>query len=190
MSNLSSMASTTTTTKRKDSTKLSRVIALGDIESEIVNEVIELIYEINDEDAKKTQVEPIKLIVNSSGGDVYHGFALVDLISNSRTPIHTICHGMAMSAALIVYAAGHKRFASQRATFMYHEVSWGASQEKLQYHSQELKEGERLWKMYDDYLLSRTKFTEKQLVDVKKTRGEWYMDAKTAMKYGLVHEII
>ena len=37
------MASTTITTKRKDSTKLSRVIALGDIENEYVNEIIKLI---------------------------------------------------------------------------------------------------------------------------------------------------
>jgi ATP-dependent Clp protease protease subunit len=184
------MASTTITTKRKDSTKLSRVIALGDIESEIVNEVIELIYDINEEDAKKTQVEPIKLIVNSPGGNVYHGFALVDVISNSKTPVHTICHGHAMSMALVVFASGHKRFASQRATFMYHEVAWETAQEKLQYHSQELKEGERIWKMYDDYLISRTKFTKKQLTDVRKSRGEWYIDPKTAMKYGLVDEII
>jgi len=167
-----------------------RIIAIGDIEIDNVNEIIEAIYEINEEDAKKTQKEPIKLIVNSPGGDVYHGFALVDVISNSQTPIYTICHGHAMSAALVVYAAGHKRFASQRATFMYHEIAWSMQQEKLQLHSQEVKEGERIWKIYDDFLLSQTKFTAKQLNEIKKTRGEWYMDAKTAMKYGLVDEII
>jgi ATP-dependent Clp protease protease subunit len=175
---------------KKPNKPTGRIISLGDIETDNVNEIIEIIYEINEEDVKKTQKEPIKLIVNSPGGDVYHGFALVDVISNSQTPIHTICHGHAMSAALIVYAAGHKRFASQHATFMYHEVAWSTHQEKLQYHSQEVKEGERLWKLYDNYLLSRTKFTAKQLNDIKNTRGEWYMDAKTAMKHGLVNEIL
>jgi ATP-dependent Clp protease protease subunit len=175
----------------KKSTKpTGRIISLGDIEIDNVNEIIEVIYEINEEDAKKTQKEPIKLIVNSPGGDVYHGFALVDVISNSVTPIHTICHGHAMSAALVVYAAGHRRFASQRTTFMYHEIAWSMQQEKLQLHSQEVKEGERMWKIYDDYLLSRTKFTAKQLNEVKKTRGEWYFDVKIAHKYGLVDEIL
>jgi ATP-dependent protease ClpP protease subunit len=47
-----------------------------------------------------------------------------------------------------------------------------------------------MWKIYDDFLLSRTKLTSKQLDEVKKTRGEWYMDVKTAMKCGLVDEII
>jgi ATP-dependent protease ClpP protease subunit len=121
---------------------------------------------------------------------VYHSFALVDIISNSLTPIYTICHGMAMSAALIVYAAGHKRFASQRATFMYHEIAWAIQQEKMQYHSQEVKEGERMWKIYDDYLLSKTQFTQKQLSDVINTRSEWYFDVETAHKHGLVDEII
>jgi len=175
---------------KKSNKPSGRILSIGDIEIDNVNEIIEVIYEINEEDAKKTQVEPIKLIVNSPGGDVYHGFALVDVISNSQTPIYTICHGHAMSAALVVYAAGHKRFASQRATFMYHEIAWSMQQEKLQLHSQEVKEGERMWKIYDSFLLSRTKFTEKQLNEVKKTRGEWYMDTKTAMKYGLVDEII
>ena len=175
----------------KKSTKpTGRIMSLGDIDIDNVNEIIEVIYEINEEDAKKTQKEPIKLIVNSPGGDVYHGFALIDVISNSITPIHTICHGHAMSAALIVYAAGHRRFASQRATFMYHEMAWLTHQEKLQYHLQEAKEGERMWKIYDDFLLSRTKLTAKQLNEVKDKRGEWYMDVKVAHKYGLVDEIL
>jgi len=176
--------------KNKSPKPSSRILSIGDIEIDNVNEIIEVIYEINEEDAKKSQREPIKLIVNSPGGDVYHGFALVDVISNSVTPIHTICHGHAMSAALVVYAAGHRRFASQRATFMYHEIAWSMQQEKLQLHTQEVKEGERMWKIYDDYLLSQTKFTPKQLNEVKKTRGEWYFDVKTAMKYGLVDEIL
>jgi ATP-dependent Clp protease protease subunit len=168
----------------------SRILSIGDIEVDNVNEIIEVIYDINEEDIKKSQKDPIKLIVNSPGGDVYHGFALVDVISNSATPIYTICHGMAMSAALIVYAAGHKRFASKRATFMYHEMAWAMPQEKLQLHLQEAKEGERMWKIYDDFLLSRTNFTVKQLNEIKKTRGEWYFDVKTAMKYGLVDELL
>ena len=175
---------------KKSHKSANRILSIGDIEIDNVNDIIEVIYDINEEDIKKSHKEPIRLIVNSPGGDVYHAFALVDVISNSLTPIYTICHGHAMSAALIVYAAGHKRFASQRATFMYHEILWSTQSEKLQYHLQEVKEGERMWKIYDDYLLSRTNFTAKQLSEVKKTRGEWYMDVKVAQKYGLVDEIL
>ena len=164
-------------------------MSLGDIDGESVNELIEVIYDINEEDAKKTQKEPIKLIINSFGGELYSGLALVDVIDNSLTPIHTICHGSAMSMALIVYAAGHRRLASKYATFMYHEASYGTDG-KIMHHKQEIKETERTDKICDDYLLSKTKFTPKQLKDVRDKRSEWYFDVKTAMKHGLVHEIL
>lgn len=174
---------------KRNSSKLSRIITLGDIDSELVNEVIQLIYEINEEDAKKTQKEPIKLIINSFGGDIYSCLALIDVIDNSQTPIHTICHGSAMSAALIIFAAGHHRLASKYATFMYHEASYEANG-KVLHHKQEIKEADRTDKICDDYLLSKTKFTPKQLKDVRDKRGEWYFDVKVAMKYGLVDEIL
>ena len=117
---------------------LSRIITVSDIDPITINGVIQDIYEINTEDAKRQIVEPIKLIINSLGGEVYSGLALVDVIDSSQTPIHTICHGSAMSMALIIYAAGHHRLASKYATFMYHEASYG-SDGKLTYHKKELK---------------------------------------------------
>ena len=168
---------------------LSRIITLGDIECETINEIIQDIYEINEEDAKKQTVEPIKLIINSFGGEVFSGLALIDVIDNSQTPIHTICHGTAMSMALIVYAAGHVRHASKYSTFMYHEAAYPI-EGKIVYHRQELKEVERIDKICYDYLLSKTSFTKKQLDDVKKIQGEWYFNIEVAQKHGLVNEIL
>ena len=176
--------------------KLSRVITLGDIDSETVNEVIQLIYdiiqliyEINEEDAKKAQAEPIKLIINSPGGEVYSGLALIDVIDNSQTPIYTICHGTAMSMGLIVYAAGHHRTASRYSTFMYHESHYEMNG-KVATHKQEIKEADRTEKICDDYLISKTKLTPAILKKVKNKQEEWYFDVNTAKKYGLVDEIL
>ena len=176
-------------TKQRSVPKLSRVIMLGYIDEESVNEVIQLIYDINEEDIKKTQVEPIKLIINSPGGEVYSGLALIDVIDSSQTPVYTICHGAAMSMALIVYAAGHHRLASKYATFMYHEANYGL-EGKVTIHKQEIKEADRTEKICDDYLLSKTKFTKKQFDNIKKAQGEWYFDIDVAKKYGLVDEIL
>jgi ATP-dependent Clp protease protease subunit len=168
---------------------LSRVITLGYIDAESANEVIQLVYEINEEDVKKTQVEPIKLIINSFGGEVYSGLALIDVIDNSLVPVHTICHGTAMSMALIVYAAGHHRIASKYAAFMYHEAHYEMNG-KVVAHKQEIEEVDRTEKICDDYLLSRTKFTRKILKGVKDRQKEWYFDVELAHKYGLVDEIL
>ena len=176
--------------KRSDKqSQLSRTITLGEISSESVNDIIQLIYEINDEDIGKTQVEPIRLIINSFGGEVYSGLALIDTIDNSLTPVYTICHGSAMSMALIIYSAGHNRYASKNATFMYHEAAYPI-EGKVAHHKQELKEVERVDKICDNYLLSKTSFTQKQFNDVKKTQGEWYFNVETAQEYGLVNEIL
>lgn len=168
---------------------LSRVITLGEIDGDIINEVIQDIYEINDEDAKKQTVNPIKLIINSFGGEVFSGLALIDVIDNSQTPIHTICHGTAMSMALIVFSAGHVRYASKYATFMYHEAAYELNG-KVAFHKQELKETERIDKICDAYLISKTKFTQKILQPHRERQSEWYFDVKTAQKYGLVDEIL
>lgn len=175
--------------KRSEKQKLSRTITLGEINSESANDIIQLIYDINDEDIGKTQVEPIKLIINSFGGEVYSGLALIDTIDNSSTPVYTICHGSAMSMALIVYSAGHNRYASRNATFMYHEAAYPI-EGKVAHHKQELKEVERVDSICDNYLLSKTSFTQKQFNTVKKIQGEWYFDVKTAQEHGLVNEIL
>jgi len=174
---------------KQDKAKLNRIITLGDITSESVNEIIGLIYEINDEDAKKTHVEPIKLIINSFGGEVYSGLALIDVIDNSLTPVYTICHGSAMSMGLIIYSVGHQRVASKNATFMYHEAAYPVDG-KVIHHKQELKEVERVDKICDDILLSKTKFTQEQLNKFKETQSEWYFNVDTAMEYGLVDEVL
>ena len=168
---------------------LSRIMTLGDIETEVVNEIIHSIYEINEEDVKKEKADPIKLIINSSGGEIYSGLALIDVINTSLTPIHTICHGAAMSMGLIIFAAGHHRTASPNATFMYHEAMYGL-EGKTAYHKQEMKEANRIDKLCDDYLISRTKLTQKIMDNVKNTQAEWYFDAKTALKYNVVNEIL
>jgi len=169
--------------------KHSRILTLGDIDSESVNELIQVIYDINDEDAEKTQVEPIKLIINSFGGELYSGLALIDVIDTSRIPIYTICHGSAMSMGLIVYAAGHYRMASKYATFMYHEASYSING-KVVHHKQELTEVERTDGICDDYLLSKTRFTKEQLTTMKNKQSDWYFDIQVAQEYGLVDEII
>lgn len=168
---------------------LSRIMTLGDIETDIVNELIHNIYEINEEDAKKQTTEPIRLIINSAGGEIYSGLALIDVINTSLTPIHTMCHGAAMSMGLIVFAAGHHRTASPNATFMYHEAMYGL-EGKTAYHKQEIKEANRIDKICDDFLLSKTKLTQKLLNNIKNTQAEWYFDAKIALKYNVVNEIL
>jgi ATP-dependent Clp protease, protease subunit len=89
------------------------IILSNDIDNESVEEVIQFILDANEYDDEQDSVskdferKPIKLVVNSFGGVIYDGFALIGVIKTSRTPIHTYCYGYAMSMGLPIFAAGH-----------------------------------------------------------------------------------
>ena len=171
---------------------LSRIITLGDITNESACEVVGLIYEINNEDKNKAEEnrDPIKFILNSPGGNVYDGMGIIDAIETSITPIHMYIYGQAMSMGFAISTCGDYRYASKRTTFMYHECSWETGAEKMRYHEQELKEGKRLWKVYDDVIVQNTEITLKNLQSVRKEQKEWYITAEQALKLGIIDEIL
>jgi ATP-dependent Clp protease protease subunit len=64
------------------------------------------------------------------------------------------------------------------------------AQEKLRSHEQEVEESKRLWKVYDDIILTNTKIQHKQLKQIHRERREWYMTAEEALELGVIDEII
>lgn len=171
----------------------SKLIFLNDeINAQSSEHIISKIYEINEIDNKKgsQKREPIKLIINSDGGEVYYGLGIIDVIELSKTPIYTVCHGHAMSMAFAVFCAGEHRIASSRATFMYHESSYEIDNEKVKFHEQELAEIKRIDKIVDKFVMSRTKITSYVLSKIRKESKNWYIDAKEALKYRIINEII
>jgi ATP-dependent Clp protease protease subunit len=171
------------------------IVLSSDITASSVADIIESILDINtlddelEEDLQDYEREPIKLVVNSFGGSVYDGFALIAAIEHSKTPIHGYCYGSAMSMGFIIYISTHVRFAHKTSTLMYHEISdvfWG----NITGAKQNLKECERLQKVYDDYVLSRTKIPVNKMEDYKDRKEDWYMSAQEAAKYKIIHKII
>lgn len=175
--------------KKQQLPQQSRTVTLGTINAEEVNDIIRLIYDINDEDTGKQKVEPIRLIINSFGGEVYSGLGLIDVMNCSTTPIYTICHGSAMSMGFQIFIMGHQRIASKNATFMYHEASYPV-EGKVQTHIQELNEVKRIEKILDDYTLEKTTISPKKLKQIKSTHTDWYITAQEALEYGIVDKVI
>ena len=176
--------------------KKNRYFYLGeDVSSSSVKDIIKEIREINrhdDEQDKKVvdyEREPIEIIVSTYGGSVYDGFGLVDAITLSKTPVHTVCVGKAMSMGFIILAAGHKRFITPMATPMYHEISTGAWGE-LEKIKRTTEEAERLQKIYDDFILKKTNILQEKLDSVKERCADWFMTADEAKKLGVVDEIL
>lgn len=171
------------------------IVLSSDITASSVADIIESILDINtldDEfegDLQDYHREPIKLVVNSFGGSVYDGFALIAAIEHSKTPIHGYCYGSAMSMGFIIYISTHIRFAHKTSTLMYHEISdvfWG----NITGAKQNIKECERIQKVYDDYVLSRTKIPVDKMNDYKARKDDWYMSAQEGLKYKIINKIL
>ena len=94
----------------------------------------------------KYKPQPIKIFIDSYGGQVYQCFGLLSVMKASKTEIHTIVTGAAMSCGFMMLISGHKRFAYPLSTPLYHQVSsvaWG----KLKDMEEDVEETKRLQKM-------------------------------------------
>lgn len=167
-----------------------RNITLAEITQQSANDVIRSIYDANTEDQKLPvdKRTPISIIINSEGGDVYSGFGVVEAILHSETPVYTICHGQAQSMAMLILAAGHKRYIGSYSTLMYHEINWDVEFAPGKFHRQELDEANRMQEIYDNLLLEFTNLTQSQLSIIKNQGKYWYMNSEDALRFGIVDE--
>jgi ATP-dependent protease ClpP protease subunit len=172
-------------------TPMYRNILLSDeITSSSVEKVINMIFSINyDDDQKEEEYrdwvrEPIMLFINTNGGNAYDAFALGDVICKSKTPVHTIALGWCMSAGLLIYLFGHKRYMGEHATLMYHDVATVAHGKSEQV-KQELSEMKRLADMMNQLIVNTSKIGLKTLEDYINRKAEWYIDLAAALDLGL-----
>lgn len=174
---------------------ISRTIVIGDIESDTINPIIEYILHINHNDKlniendKNYKPQPIKLMINSYGGEIYYALGLCDIIEKSITPIHTYGIGAVMSSGFLIFMYGKQRFAYKNCTFMYHQVST-KFEGKLKGQEADLKECKRLQALYDKAVVSKCKLTQKQLEAVNTTHKDWFFDSKEALKYKIIEKIL
>jgi ATP-dependent Clp protease, protease subunit len=94
----------------------------GDIDQDNVDECIRwLISENLDRKEKRT----LTIYINSTGGDLYYAFALIDIMKHSYHDVRTIGIGAVMSAAFMIFASGTpgERYAGRNASFMSHQYS-------------------------------------------------------------------
>jgi ATP-dependent Clp protease, protease subunit len=165
------------------------------VDKNSVKAVVESIIKFNklDDEIDKKEKDfkrvPIDLIINSSGGNVYDGLGLIDVIDNSKTPVHTFVFGLAASMGLLIAVSGHKRFAGRLSTFMYHSVS-NRIGGHLEHLMNRLDEVQRLQRIYDQYLLSKSKFGIDDLKNVQDHQRDWFINPQEALDHGIIDEII
>ncbi|MGK4040935.1 ATP-dependent Clp protease proteolytic subunit [Heyndrickxia oleronia] len=169
-----------------------RVIYLNeDISSYTISAIVPLIHKINkdDEGLDIKDRMPIHLHITSYGGSAYDGWQIVSTIENSKTPVYTYVEGYAMSMGLPIFLAGHRRFLGKYASLLYHELRGGANGTRQEVKRLD-KEYDRLQKLYDDYIVSKTSVTQEILDDHQERVSDWYIGLEDAKKYQMFDELI
>jgi len=89
---------------------------VGEINEDTIKSAIKWIVYENLESKEKT----LTLYVNSTGGDLYQAFALIDVMRSSNHTIRTVGIGAVMSAAFLIFASGDQgeRYAARNTSFM------------------------------------------------------------------------
>lgn len=133
------------------------------------------------------------LLINSSGGNITDAFAVTDVIANLDIKIRTVALGQVYSAAVVLLLSGskHERYAMSHTDFLIHQFSW-QSQEQTRYNELVLrrnKEDELTEKMIDFYT-KYSKLKRKEIEDILKKGRDFYFNAETALKYGIIDKII
>jgi len=159
----------------------------GEITQENVNECIKwIVYE--NLDAKE---KILTLYVNSTGGDLYQAFALIDIIQSSKHSVRTIAIGSIMSAAFLIFTSGTKgeRYIAANTGIMCHQFS-GGSDAKFHDLKAEMKENELLNKKMIDILKDATGLPPSKIKSKLLPASDVYLSTQEALDYGIADHLL
>src|SRR5580704_14706226 len=162
-----------------------RIIFIGtDITDQMANVVVAQLLFLKMEDPKKD----ISLYINSAGGNITAGLAILDTMLFLGCDINTYCIGQAVSMAALLLAAGtkNKRFALPHSRIMLHQPygGVGGTSEDIALQARAILELKKI----TAHLLAR--FTGQPIEKIlEDSERDFYMDPETALRYGIVDHI-
>ncbi len=163
-----------------------RIVFLGgQIDDDTANIVIAQLLFLQSEDPKKD----ISLYINSPGGYVHSGLAIIDTMNHIKSDVSTVCVGMAASMGAMILSSGAKgkRLVLPNAEIMIHQPLGGTEGQAsdIEINARHIiKSRETLNKML-------AKNTGQPLSKIEKdVDRNYYMSAEEAKKYGIVDKIL
>jgi ATP-dependent Clp protease protease subunit len=159
----------------------------GEITAENVQECIKWIVYENLEVKEKI----LTLYVNSTGGDLYQAFALIDIMQSSKHSVRTIAIGSIMSAAFLIFASGTRgeRYLAANTGIMCHQFS-GSAEAKYHDLKAEMKENEFLNQKMINILKAATDLTVSKIKAKLLPASDVYMTAQEALDLGIADQLL
>lgn len=164
-----------------------RIIYLGTpITDQVANVIIAQLLYLEREDRDRD----ISLYINSPGGYIASGLAILDTMRLINAPVSTICVGTAASMATVLLANGDKgkRYCLTNSTVHMHQPNVGSFQGQAADIEIQAKEIVRLKERLNKILATATGQTIEKISD--DTDRDFFLTAEEAIEYGIVDEIL
>lgn len=164
--------------------------------------LITLFGEINEESAGQflrnirlldhLSSKEIKILINTDGGDVHQGLAIIDAIKECQSRVVTHAVGPTLSMGAAILQSGDFRLISANAIVMIHKGQMAIDDHTIN-SKRWIDEYERIGEIYEDILLEKIKtkipsFTKKRLE--KLTTFDTILSAEEVVEHGLADEIV
>jgi len=163
-----------------------RIILLaGPLIDASANSIIAQLLFLASQDPKKD----IKLYINTPGGSVTAGLAIYDTMQYVKSPISTVCIGLAGSMGATLLAAGQKgkRFALPNSEILLHQVAGGVKGQAVEIEIT----AKQIVKIKNKLNKILAKHTGQPLSRIEKdTDRDFYLSAEEAKEYGIIDEVI
>ena len=161
------------------------VFVSGEIEDNMANAIVAELLFLQAEDPKKE----ISMYINSPGGSVTAGLAILDTMKMVKCPVATYCVGQAASMGAVLLAAGEKgrRRALPNARIMIHQP-WGGAQGKATDIEITAKEIMRLKDVLNRILAESSGKTLEEVT--RDTDRDHFMSATDAKAWGLIDKVL
>ena len=130
--------------------------------------------------------QPIKLYIDSNGGDLVQTFIMIDSIRLSKTPVWTIGMGAVYSGGFFTFISGHRRIAYPSSSYLYHEGSTGTFGDAGKF---------RNYACFYEKQMAALKAHTLKFTDIDEhtydlhIKDDWWMTAEEAIQYGICDEI-
>jgi ATP-dependent Clp protease protease subunit len=157
----------------------------GPIDDGVANIIIAQLLFLQAEDPKKD----ITLYVNSPGGHVTSGLAIIDTMNNVKNDISTVCVGLAASMGAVILASGAKgkRYALPNSEIMIHQPHGGAEGQASDIEIS----ARRILKNRDILNKILAKATGQTLSKIEKdVDRDFFLGSDDAKKYGIIDKVL
>ncbi|MCQ2613791.1 MAG: ATP-dependent Clp protease proteolytic subunit [Treponemataceae bacterium] len=164
--------------------KTRQILLSGEVNKELAEKIVRQLLILEAESD-----EPIRIFIDSPGGDADAGYAIFDMIRFINAPVYTIGMGLVASAAALILLAAPKerRIGLPNSRYLIHQPLSGmkGTATEIEIHAQEI---EKLREKINRLIAEETGKPFEQVC--KDTDRDYWLNASESIEYGLLSKVV